>query len=467
MFRRILIANRGEVAARVLRACRRMGIETVAVYSSADRGSPHLELADISVCIGGSASKESYLNQNAILQTALQYDCQAVHPGWGFLAENALFARRCEQQKTTFIGPTPDLITLMGDKARAKETMEKAGLPLIPGSRGVLADLEEARAIAQQTGFPVLLKARAGGGGKGMRISRSLEELKEAYEQAHLEAEKSFGDGGLYLERYLARGRHIEFQILADAFGQAVHLGERECSVQRNHQKLIEESPSPALSPAQREEMGTRVARAVAEVGYRNAGTVEFLRDEQGHLYFMEMNTRLQVEHPVTEMITGIDLVEKQLGIAAHEPLTLRQDEVRFSGHAIECRINAEDPFDDFRGSPGTITRFEPPPEVENGRCRLETHVRAGAVIPPYYDSMIGKLIARGETRAEAIEILICALERFRIEGVKTTIPLHLQILRSARFRAGEYDTGLVAELLAADGGAGRERSDNSSGGSH
>jgi acetyl-CoA carboxylase biotin carboxylase subunit len=449
MFRRILIANRGEVAARIIRACRRLGIETVAVYSKADSESPHLELADHKACIGPAPSRESYLNMPAILQAALQYDCQAVHPGWGFLAENALFARLCLQQKTTFIGPPPEIITLMGDKARAKETMGRFGLPLIPGREGVLANVEDAQEAARDAGFPVLLKARAGGGGKGMRLARDAGELKAAFQQARIEAEKSFGDGGLYLERYLTGGRHIEFQILADAFGRAVHLGERECSVQRNHQKLIEESPSPALAPETRREMGERVARAVAEIGYTNAGTVEFLMDDQRRLYFMEMNTRLQVEHPVTEMITGVDLVEQQIRIAANEPLSLTQEAIRFRGHAVECRINAEDPFADFRGSPGQITRFQPPPQVGAGTCRLETHIREGASIPPYYDSMIGKLISRGETREEAIETMIAALGEFRIEGVKTTIPLHLEILKDPAFRSGRYDTGLVAGLLA------------------
>jgi acetyl-CoA carboxylase biotin carboxylase subunit len=337
----------------------------------------------------------------------------------------------------------------MGDKARAKETMGRLGLPLIPGSRGVLSGLAEASDLARQSGFPVLFKARAGGGGKGMRICRSEAELEPSYQQARMEAEKAFGDGGLYMEKYISSGRHIEFQILVDSFGSSVHLGERECSVQRNHQKLIEESPSPAVAPELRARMGSEVARAVARVGYRNAGTVEFLMDEDGKLYFMEMNTRLQVEHPVTETITGVDLVEQQIRIAANEPLALSQETIRFRGHAIECRINAEDPFDDFRGSPGQITKFTPPPEVERGLCRLETDVRTGTVIPPYYDSMIGKLIARGETREEAIETMIRALRNFIIEGVKTTIPFHLEILGHPEFRSGRYDTGTVPRILA------------------
>jgi acetyl-CoA carboxylase biotin carboxylase subunit len=449
MFRRILIANRGEVAARLIRACRKLGIQTVAVHSTADRDSPHLAHADRTVCIGPAASRDSYLNMTALLQAALQTECQALHPGWGFLAENALFSRLCRQLKITFIGPPPELITLMGDKARAKETMRRAGLPLIPGSDGVIADLDEARAVAARCGYPVLLKARSGGGGKGMRVCHAEDQLADTFAEAAMEAEKAFGDGALYLEKLITGGRHIEFQVLVDHFGHAVHLGERECSVQRNHQKLIEESPSPAVSAELRTWMGDRVAAAVAAVGYTNAGTVEFLMDAEGNLYFMEMNTRLQVEHPVSEMITGIDLVEQQLRIAANQPLALTQEEIRFSGHAIECRINAEDPFDGFRGSPGTLERFDPPPDVDQGACRLETHLAPGATIPPFYDSMIAKLIVHAPDRPSAIEAMIAALEQFHIEGVATTIPLHLEILRDPEFRSGRYDTGLVDRVLA------------------
>jgi acetyl-CoA carboxylase, biotin carboxylase subunit len=448
MFRRVLVANRGEVAARIIRACRKLGLESVAVYSKADADSPHLEMADLKVCLGPAAGRDSYLNMPALLQAALQYDCQAVHPGWGFLAENALFSRLCAQQKTTFVGPPPEVIALMGDKVRARRTLNRAGLPVIPGTDGVLSSPEEALSSAESIGFPILLKARSGGGGKGMRICRVADELTEAFQQASMEAEKAFGDGGLYMEKFIEAGRHIEFQILADSFGQIVHLGERECSVQRNHQKLIEESPSPVLNPELRQNLGDQVVRAALAIGYRNAGTMEFLRDKQGRLYFMEMNTRLQVEHPVTEMITGIDLVEQQIRIAANEPLSLRQEEVRARGHALECRINAEDPWQDFRGSPGRLERFVPPPEVDAGRCRLETHLREGASIPPFYDSMIGKLISRGDSREEAIDTMISALDRFIIEGVKTTIPLHLEILRDPAFRSGHYDTELVVHVL-------------------
>jgi acetyl-CoA carboxylase biotin carboxylase subunit len=449
MFKRVLVANRGEVAARIIRAAKKLGVETVAVYSTADAESSHLEDADVRVNIGGAQSKDSYLNMRAILQTALQYDCQAVHPGWGFLAENALFARLCEQQKTTFIGPPPDVISLMGDKAKAKETMKAAGLPLIPGSDGVVSSLAEAREVGKDIGYPILLKARSGGGGKGMRVCRDDGHVAEMYEEASIEAEKGFGDRGLYIEKFLESGRHIEFQVLADAFGNAVHLGERECSVQRNHQKLIEEAPSPALSGELRSKMGQQVALAAAHAGYTNAGTVEFLMDEEGNLYFMEMNTRLQVEHPVTEMITGIDIMEHQFRIAANQPLSLRQEDIGFTGHAIECRINAEDPFNNFKGSPGVVERFIPP-EGRDGAVRIDTHITEGATIPPFYDSMICKLITRGETRESAIDLSLEALRNFTIDGVKTTIPAHLALLDSEEFRSGNYDTGMVPRVLSA-----------------
>jgi acetyl-CoA carboxylase biotin carboxylase subunit len=449
MFKRVLVANRGEVAARIIRAAKKIGVETVAVYSTADADSSHLEDADVRVNIGGSQSKDSYLNIRAILQAALQYDCQAVHPGWGFLAENALFARLCEQQKTTFIGPPSDVISLMGDKAKAKETMKAAGLPLIPGSDGVVSSLEEAREVGETIGYPMLLKARSGGGGKGMRVCRDDAHVAEMYEEASIEAEKGFGDRGLYIEKFLESGRHIEFQILADAYGNAVHLGERECSVQRNHQKLIEEAPSPAMSEDLRNRMGQKVASAAAHAGYVNAGTVEFLMDEEENLYFMEMNTRLQVEHPVTEMITGIDIMEQQFRIAANQPLTLKQENIVFTGHAIECRINAEDPFNNFKGSPGGIERFTLP-DTSDGAVRIDTHITQGATIPPFYDSMICKLIARGESRESAIELSLNALRTFTIEGVKTTIPAHLELLDSEEFRSGKYDTGMVPRVLSA-----------------
>jgi acetyl-CoA carboxylase biotin carboxylase subunit len=450
VFKRILIANRGEIALRVIRACHEMGIEAVAVYSEADADSPHLRQADQTVCIGGGKSEESYLNMTAILQAAEQTEAKAIHPGYGFLAENALFAELCQQLKFTWIGPSPRVIRLMGDKATARRTMKAAGLPVIPGSPDVIQDAVEALSLARSMGFPVLLKATAGGGGKGMRVCRDDASLEENFQQASLEARKAFGNAGLYLEKFIEGGRHIEFQFMADAFGTAVHLGERECSVQRSHQKLIEESPSPVIDEDLRQEMGRRVCDGVRAIGYVGAGTMEFLREPGGRLCFMEVNTRLQVEHPVTEMVTGLDLVKEQIRVAANHELSFRQEEVVLQGHAIECRINAEDPYAGFRPSPGLVEVFEPPPEVPGVRVRIDTHVQPGYRIPVYYDSMICKLIVHGESRGESIRGMIGALDRFRVEGIKTTIPIHLQILRSGEFSSGGYDTGLVARLLAA-----------------
>jgi acetyl-CoA carboxylase biotin carboxylase subunit len=446
MFRRILIANRGEIALRVIRACRDLGIETAAVYSQADRDSPHLSQADRTVCIGPAQSKDSYLNMDALLQAAEQSECQAIHPGYGFLAENALFAERCRQQKITFIGPSPQAIRLMGDKLTAKRTMRAAGLETIPGSDGIVAGVEEAVQIAHEVGYPVLLKATAGGGGKGMRFCRDAPELRRFFQEAMLEAEKAFGNPGLYVEKVIQGGRHIEFQVLADAYGHAIHLGERECSIQRNYQKLIEESPSPAIDAETRARIGQRVVAAMKAIGYTNAGTVEFLRDPDGRLYFMEMNTRLQVEHPVTEMVTGVDIVKEQLGIAANRPLGIQQSEIIQRGHAIECRINAEDPDNDFKPDPGCITAFEPPP-ASVGTIRLDTHVTAGYSIPPFYDSLIGKLIAHGPSRPEAIETMSGALAEFRVDGIKTTIPLHRRIIAAPEFVAGRYDIEFMKSL--------------------
>jgi acetyl-CoA carboxylase biotin carboxylase subunit len=448
MFGRILIANRGEIARRVLRACREMGIESVAVYSEADAASAHLEEADQRVCIGGARSEESYLNMEAILQAAMQTECAAVHPGYGFLSENALFSELCRQCKVTFIGPPPEAIELMGDKATARRTMAAQGLPVVPGSEGLVADQGEGLEVARLVGFPVLLKATAGGGGKGMRLCREEAAFGQAFQEASLEAEKAFGNPGLYIERFIEGGRHIEFQFLADAFGNAVHLGERECSVQRNHQKLVEESPSVVVDEATRHHFGALVCRGVASIGYVGAGTMEFLRDSEGHLYFMEVNTRLQVEHPVTEMVTGVDLVQHQIRIAANEALSLEQDAIKLEGHAIECRINAEDPFQSFRPSPGEVTVFEPPSGPDGVRVRLDSHVRAGYRIPIHYDSMIGKLIVWGPDREAARLGMLRALEGFRIEGVATTIPFHKRVLADRRFVEGDYDTGLVGQLL-------------------
>ncbi|MGE3854873.1 MAG: acetyl-CoA carboxylase biotin carboxylase subunit [Planctomycetota bacterium] len=461
MFRKLMIANRGEIALRVITTARRLGIRTVAVCSTADRPSPHLEAADEVVTVGPAKSAQSYLDADAILMAAELHDCQAVHPGFGFLSENALFAERCAQHKLTFVGPTAEALRTMGDKSTARKTMQAAGMPLIPGSAGNLRDAADARETAARIGYPVIVKATAGGGGKGMRVCNNDAELAKNFAEASAEAEKAFGNAALYMEKYIAAGRHIEFQVLADAFGHVIHLGERECSVQRRHQKLIEESPSPAVTPAQREQMGETIVAALKRIGYRNAGTIEMLMDPQsGELYFMEMNTRLQVEHPVTEMLTGIDIVAWQLRIAANQPLTIRQSDVRFDGHAIECRINAEDPADNFRPAPGTLTAFAPPPgagaftpDIAPGadgcRVRVDSHVRAGYTIPPHYDSMIGKLIVHAPSRAQAIDRMHAALGELKVEGVPTTIPLHQRVLREAPFASGAYNTRFLEDLLA------------------
>lgn len=448
LFKRILIANRGEVALRIIKACQDLGIETVAVYSEADQNSPHLDQADMKVCIGPGASSQSYLNREAIIQAAINTQCQALHPGFGFLAEDSLFAYMCEQSKVIFIGPSANSIRLMGNKSQAKQTMKQAGLPTIPGSDGNLRDLNEALKIAKEMGYPVLLKATAGGGGKGIRPCKDEKELRNLFPQAKMEAEKAFGDAALYLEKLILNGRHIEFQVLADSYGNVIHLGERECSVQRKNQKLIEESPSPAMEAELRDSMGEQIVESIRKIGYRNAGTIEFLMDEDKNLYFMEMNTRLQVEHPVTEMITGFDIVKEQIRIAANHPLSINQSEVTFSGHAIECRINAEDPENDFLPSPGVITAFDVLVNNGPGKIRLDTHVRKGYEIPPFYDSMICKIIAHGEDRKAAIETMKNALKSFEIKGVKTTIPLHLEILNAKDFEKGEYHTNWLEGLL-------------------
>jgi acetyl-CoA carboxylase biotin carboxylase subunit len=448
MFKRILVANRGEIALRVIRAAKELGVETVAVYSEADEASPHLRVANERVCIGPPKSADSYLNMEAIIQAAEQTSCCAIHPGYGFLAENALFAELCEQAKMTFIGPPAAAIRAMGDKATARETMRDSGLPVIPGSRGTLPNHGEGLKLAKEIGFPVLLKATAGGGGRGMRRVDAAKEFEQKYKEASLEAEKAFGNAGLYMEKYIVDGRHIEFQVMADAFGGVVHFGERECSAQRRHQKLVEESPSPVMTPEIRNELGGKLRQAMRLIGYRNAGTVEFFRDQNEHLYFMEVNARLQVEHPVTEQVTHRDLVTEQLRVAANEELSLGQDEIELDGHSIECRINAEDPFDDFKPSPGEITAFESPTEVPNAKVRVDTHVQPGYRIPVYYDSLIAKLIVWGPDRDAARAGMIRALESFHVEGVKTTIPVHLKIMQDRDFAAGNYDTGFIGRLL-------------------
>lgn len=452
MFKRVLIANRGEIALRVIRACHKLGVEAVAVYSEADAGSPHLAEADATVCLGPGPSSASYLNQDALLQAALQYECQAIHPGYGFLSENARFARRCEQQKTTFVGPRPSSLRLMGDKVTARATMARYGIGGVPGSQGLVRSPEDALCEAERIGYPVMLKATAGGGGKGMRVVRAPEELAPAFDQASLEALKAFSDGGLYMERFVEGGRHIEFQMLGDRYGKVVHLGERECSTQRSNQKLVEEAPSPGVTPEQREEVGARLCEALSAMGYLGAGTVEFLRAPTGELFFMEMNTRLQVEHPVTELVTGVDLVAWQLRIAAGEPLDLDQASIALCGHAIECRINAEDPTQGFRPSPGTLSAFGAESSWRynlSGPVRLDSHAAAGYRIPTYYDSMIGKLIVRGEDRASAIALMRESLSGLHIEGVPTTVPLHEAIMDDPVFQSGDYDTPRMAQMMA------------------
>jgi acetyl-CoA carboxylase biotin carboxylase subunit len=449
MFKRILIANRGEIALRVIRACKPLGVETVAVFSEADAESPQLEEADVKVCVGPAKSADSYLNMEAIIQAAEQTGCCAIHPGYGFLAENALFAELCEQAKMTFIGPPAGAIRAMGDKATARETMREAGLPVIPGSVGTLRSVPEGLALAKEIGFPVLLKATAGGGGRGMRRVDRPGDFEQKFREASIEAETAFANPGLYMEKYIVDGRHIEFQVMADAFGRVVHLGERECSAQRRHQKLVEESPSPVVTTERRDELGRNLCRALRSIGYRNAGTVEFFRDsETEQIYFMEVNARLQVEHPVTEQVTGRDLVTEQIRVAANETLSFGQDDIIMEGHSIECRINAEDPFEDFKPSPGEVAEFVPPSEIPGIKVRVDSHVRSGYRIPIHYDSLIAKLIVWGPTRDAARAGMVKALESFRIGGVKTTIPVHVRIMQDPDFAAGNYDTGFIARLL-------------------
>jgi acetyl-CoA carboxylase biotin carboxylase subunit len=444
MFHRLLIANRGEVAVRIARTARAMNIAPVGIASRADLGATWLASMDDVVCVGGASPRESYLQAERIVQAAVQTGCSALHPGWGFLAENARFAALCEQHGVTFIGPSPRVLRLMGLKMPAKTAMRAAGLPVIPGSDGLLANVDEALARAAELGYPVIVKADAGGGGRGMRRCENARELAEGFAAASAEAQAAFGNGKLYLEKYMSGGRHVEVQVIGDRYGRAVHLFERECSIQRHHQKLIEESPSPALTPKERTELGDSAARAAAAIGYVGAGTMEFLRDDTGKLFFMEMNARLQVEHPVTEAITGIDVVKEQLAIAANEPLALEQASIVGRGHAIECRINAEDPSQDFRPSPGKIDVFEIPTDKGPGTIRVDTHLRAGDEVLPYYDSLIAKVIAHAPTREKAIETMLRALAGARIGEIATTIPLHLSVLPSEEFRSGKYDTSRI-----------------------
>jgi acetyl-CoA carboxylase biotin carboxylase subunit len=446
MFRKILVANRSEIALRVMHACRELGIKTVAVYSTADKEALHVLYADEAVCIGPPPSQESYLNVSSLIAAAEITGAEAVHPGYGFLAENADFAEVLEDCKLAWIGPRPESIRLMGDKAKARQTAAAAGVPVLPGSREPLEDLAEAHRVAKEVGYPVILKAAAGGGGRGMRIVQERQALDTQFVTARQEAEKGFGSSAVYLEKYLVEPRHIEFQVFGDRQGKAIHLGERECSIQRRHQKLVEEAPSPALDEDLRARMGEAAVQLTAAAEYENAGTVEFLLDHDGSFYFMEMNTRIQVEHPVTEMVTGLDLVKLQIEIAAGEPLCVESG-LRARGHAIECRINAEDPVR-FVPSPGRIETFHPP---GGPGIRVDTHAYEDYVVPPHYDSLVAKLIAHGRDRREAIARLQRALDFFIIEGIETTIPLHQRIVRDARFRAGKLSTRFMERLLKKD----------------
>lgn len=436
MFKKILIANRGEIALRVIRTCREMGIKTVAVYSTADRDSLHVKFADEAVCIGKPQSSDSYLNIPHIMAAVEITNADAIHPGYGFLAENAKFSQICSDHGIKFIGPTPEMINKMGDKISAKDTMIKAGVPVIPGSEGLLNSLQEAREIAKEMGFPVILKATAGGGGKGMRIVWEDSEMERAYNNAKAEAGASFKNDGIYMEKFVEEPRHIEIQVAGDQYGTVCHLGERDCSIQRRHQKLVEESPSPFMTPELRIKMGEAAKKAAGAINYESVGTIEFLVDKHRNFYFMEMNTRIQVEHCVTEEVINYDLIKEQIKIAIGEKISGRDYVPQL--HAIECRINAEDPYNDFRPSPGKITVLHQP---GGHGVRIDSHVYAGYVIPPYYDSMIGKVITVAQTRGEAIATMYRALSEYVIEGVKTTIPFHLQLMQNERFRAGDFNT--------------------------
>ena len=445
MFRKVLIANRGEIAVRIIRACRELNIRCVAVYSTADRNSLHAQIADDAVCIGPAATKDSYLNMNAIIQAALNTGAEAIHPGFGFLSENAEFAKLCEEHGIVFIGPSYKSIEMLGDKAAAKETMAAAGVPVIPGSKGAVKSLEEAKAIADKAGYPVLVKASAGGGGRGIRRVDSPDELESQMTAAQQEAKNFFGDDAVYIEKFLINPHHVEIQIIADKHGNYIHLCERDCSMQRRNQKMLEECPSPIVSPELRAKMGAAAVTAAKECGYYNAGTIEFLVDENRDFYFMEMNTRIQVEHPITEEVTGFDLVKAQIEIADGKPLEIGQEDVTMRGHAIECRINAENPDKGFRPSPGTITALYMP---GGPGIRIDGAVYQGYTITPYYDSMISKLIAHGSDREYAINKMRWALSEFIVEGVDTNIDFQLEIIKNADFKAGNYDIGFLGRFM-------------------
>ncbi|ODA41701.1 acetyl-CoA carboxylase biotin carboxylase subunit [Desulfosporosinus sp. BG] len=445
MFKKVLIANRGEIALRVIRACRELDIQTVAVFSEGDREALHVKAADEAVCIGPVASAKSYLNIPNIISAAELTGVDAIHPGYGFLSENARFAEICESCGITFIGPSPQAIETMGDKAKARKTMIEAGVPVVPGSKEIIKDEETAAAIAEDIGYPVLIKASAGGGGKGMRVAQNSKELRSSIQAAQNEAQAAFGNSEVYLEKYVEEPRHIEFQILGDKYGNVVHLGERDCSLQRRHQKLLEEAPSSALTPELRTKMGAVAVKAAKSANYSNAGTIEFLLDRHGNFYFIEMNTRIQVEHPVTEMVTGLDLVKEQIRLAAGEPLGFTQRDIQINGWSIECRINAENSDKNFMPSPGTIKIYHVPggPGV-----RVDSAVYQGYTVPPYYDSMVGKLIVWGATRQEAIARMKRALEEFVIEGIYTTIPFQLKVLDNAFYRRGEVYTNFIQRRI-------------------
>jgi acetyl-CoA carboxylase biotin carboxylase subunit len=439
VFKKILIANRGEIALRVIRTCREMGIRTVAVYSEADRDSLHVRFADEAVCIGPPPSRESYLNIPRIIAAASVTNADAIHPGYGFLAENAGFSSICEDSKIKFIGPSPGMINAMGDKAYAKDTMRKALVPVVPGSDGIIKSIEEAKTLGPKIGYPVLLKATAGGGGKGMRIVNNKDELEKQFNMATNEAQNAFGNGDLYMEKLIQEPHHIEIQIVGDKFGNVTWLGERDCSIQRRHQKLIEETPSPFITNEIREAMGAAAVKGAKSVKYEGAGTVEFIVDKHKNFYFMEMNTRIQVEHPVTEQVTGVDLIRAQIRVAAGE--RIKKKKIVPTGHSIECRINAENPDKNFSPSPGKITTFHLPGGIG---VRVDTHAYEGYMIPPYYDSMIAKLIVTADTRGEAIARMYRALDEFVIEGIASTIPFHKKLMRNKKFIEGKFDTGFI-----------------------
>ncbi|PTM61984.1 acetyl-CoA carboxylase biotin carboxylase subunit [Phreatobacter oligotrophus] len=446
MFNKVLIANRGEIALRVLRACKELGIATVAVHSTADADSMHVKLADESVCIGPPSARESYLNIPSLLAACEITGAEAVHPGYGFLSENARFAEILESHGITFIGPKSEHIRIMGDKIEAKRTAKRLGIPTVPGSEGGISDDEEARKVAAEIGFPVIIKAAAGGGGRGMKVARTADELEVALQTAKTEAKAAFGDDAVYIEKYLGKPRHIEIQILGDGQGNAIHLGERDCSLQRRHQKVWEEGPSPVITPEQRAEIGGICAKAMADMGYVGAGTIEFLY-EDGQFFFIEMNTRIQVEHPVTEMITGVDLVNEQIKIASGQKLSVKQSDIVIEGHAIECRVNAENPAT-FRPSPGKLNLFHTPGGIG---VRVDSHAYQGYTIPPNYDSLVGKLIVHGRTRAECLARLRRALDEFVVDGIETTLPLFRTLVRNPSIIAGDYDIHWLEKFLAGE----------------